>query len=66
MGKPIFVHIPKTAGCSLYSLIDNHQRWIDECKGIPSYKSFYTEKAKRLVYQIYKTDIERFNYKFPY
>ena len=45
---------------------DEVKRWRDEHKGIPSYKSFYNDEIKRMVHEIYKSDIESYKYKYPY
>lgn len=61
-------HIKKTSALKDFSnfrMLDV-KFFIKTKKKFPSYDSFYTDKSKQLVYQIYKTDIERFNYKFPY
>lgn len=45
---------------------DETEAWIRKHKGIPSYKSFYNDEIRRMVYEIYKPDIENYKYKYPY
>lgn len=42
------------------------KKYLDENKQIPKYDSFYNEELINMVYQIYKTDIETYDYTPPY
>jgi hypothetical protein len=38
------------------------KKYLDENKELPTYDSFYNYEIKEMVYQIYKTDIKKYNY----
>jgi len=40
--------------------------WREQNEGVPSYKSFYNDEIRQMVYEIYKVDIDGYNYEFPY
>jgi hypothetical protein len=46
--------------------VSDVKKYLHKNKELPTYDSFYNDETKEIVYQIYKTDIERFNYKSPY
>ena len=45
---------------------DEVEIWKRKHKGIPSYKSFYNDEIKHMVYEVYKSDIESYKYEYPY
>ena len=42
------------------------KKYLDEHNQVPAYSSFYDDQTIKMVYEIYKTDVNTYQYKYPY